>query len=593
MTKTRRLLALAVVFMMVLALAACSSPSASPSATAAPTQAAKDDGAATTDKGTEEEPDSVEREFYSIEMFNTYANYMGVNGGWWGKILKDELNMELNIISPNVAGTGDTLYQTRSAAGNLGDSIVISSSRMIDCQAAGLLMDMAPYLLDAPNLQKLSIAYEKFAEMFPDGGVYAIPGRVSGLSPTTAAGRGLNPEVAVYLRYDYYMEMGSPEINGWDGLLELLAEMCEKYPTNELGNKTYGYSAFPDWDGNSVRAAHEMLYMDGYAPGNGYIWYNYTNGATTSVVDPEGEYYQHLKRLNKAYNMGILDPDSSTQNWDNIAQKFRDGQVLFGWWPFLASSVFDRFDRTTRYPYAPVPVKGTTLNSPGYNPYGLEGNAYAIGSQAKYPERIIEFYDWLTSPRGIGLTNGRVEGVTYTMVDGQPVLTDFAKDGNIDKQAPEDMGGGTWDDGSPKFNYPLTHQDDPNELLNGASNNSNLWASTIADNNNEWNTHYRDFYKTESPMRLFQDGGMMVVTPGTYYTTPSEPSDITTIRAQIKEIVQPAGWRMIYASNEAEFDSIWQEALGQLDDFGLQELLEYDMRITNEKIAAVKDTLGQ
>ena len=33
-----------------------------------------------------------------------------------GRIVKDKFNMELNIIAPNVAGGGDTLFQTRSAA---------------------------------------------------------------------------------------------------------------------------------------------------------------------------------------------------------------------------------------------------------------------------------------------------------------------------------------------------------------------------------------------------------------------------------------------------------------------------------------------
>ena len=63
-------------------------------------------------------------EEYHVEMFNTYANYMGDMTGWYAKILKDRLNMVMNIIAPNVAGTGDQLYQTRSAAGNLGDIIV-------------------------------------------------------------------------------------------------------------------------------------------------------------------------------------------------------------------------------------------------------------------------------------------------------------------------------------------------------------------------------------------------------------------------------------------------------------------------------------
>ncbi len=44
-----------------------------------------------------------------------------------GRIVKDKFNMELNIIAPNVAGGGDTLFQTRSAAGDLGDLILTNA----------------------------------------------------------------------------------------------------------------------------------------------------------------------------------------------------------------------------------------------------------------------------------------------------------------------------------------------------------------------------------------------------------------------------------------------------------------------------------
>ena len=55
------------------------------------------------------------------------ANYQGIQSGWFAKIVKDKFNMELNIIAPNVAGGGDTLFQTRSAAGDLGDLILTNA----------------------------------------------------------------------------------------------------------------------------------------------------------------------------------------------------------------------------------------------------------------------------------------------------------------------------------------------------------------------------------------------------------------------------------------------------------------------------------
>jgi multiple sugar transport system substrate-binding protein/putative aldouronate transport system substrate-binding protein len=252
---------------------------------------------------------------YQIEVFNAYANYMGVNSGWWGKVLKDELNMELNIIAPQVAGTGDALYQTRTAAGNLGDLIVVSKARMIDLHQARLLYDMKP-LLDSgkyPNLQaKLGVAYEKFAEMFDGKGIYAIPGRVSVKPPTEPAGRALDPEQAIFLRFDWYLDIGAPEINGLDGLMDVVEKMVKAHPTIENGEKTYGFSSFPDWDGNTVRLAREMLFCLGYTNASDYIWMSHDGSKLSYFMDDNGEYKKALKFMNQAYRKGLLDPDSST-----------------------------------------------------------------------------------------------------------------------------------------------------------------------------------------------------------------------------------------------------------------------------------------
>ena len=232
------------------------------------------------------------------------------------------------------------------------------------------------------------------------------------------------------------------------------------------------------------------------------------------------------------------------------------------------------------------------LNSPSYNPFGMEGNAFAIGKGAKYPERIMEWYDWMASPEGILAVNGLVENVTYEMKDGKPYLTTFALDPNPDKQAPASMGGGTWTDGSCKLNYPLTHQDDPNENLNGSSVNSSLWESVIASNSNEFNEKWTEMYGSNNPMKYFQANGYLISTPSTDYTSPSEPSEIQTIRSQIKEIVQPAGWQMIYATSDDEFQRIWDEALAKLPDFGIEQLLEWDQKVVDDKFASIEKVLG-
>ena len=55
----------------------------------------------------------------TLEIYDVAANYQGMQTGWFGKIVKDKFNIELNIIAPQVAG--DSIYQLRASSGNLGD----------------------------------------------------------------------------------------------------------------------------------------------------------------------------------------------------------------------------------------------------------------------------------------------------------------------------------------------------------------------------------------------------------------------------------------------------------------------------------------
>ena len=83
-----------------LGLAACGSESAVKEGPAGPFPESWDDAA-------------------NFDVFDGLANQMGEQPGWFGSLVSKEFNLTLNVIAPNVAGGGDTLYNTRVAAGEL------------------------------------------------------------------------------------------------------------------------------------------------------------------------------------------------------------------------------------------------------------------------------------------------------------------------------------------------------------------------------------------------------------------------------------------------------------------------------------------
>ena len=87
-------------------------------------------------------PEVSHDEEMTFEIYDVAANYQGEQIGWYGKVLKDTFNIKLNIIAPQVSGDANSLYQTRTASGNLGDIVILDNGDMQDCIDSGLIMDI-------------------------------------------------------------------------------------------------------------------------------------------------------------------------------------------------------------------------------------------------------------------------------------------------------------------------------------------------------------------------------------------------------------------------------------------------------------------
>jgi len=70
---------------------------------------------------------------------------------------------------------------------------------------------------------------------------------------------------------------------------------------------------------------------------------------------------------------------------------------------------------------------------------------------------------------------------------------------------------------------------------------------------------------------------------------PSDPTDIALIRSQCATITKDASWKMIFARNDAEFNSLWTNMKTQLNGFGWEKLVQYDM----QKFQAVVDARNE
>lgn len=411
-------------------------------------------------------------EFITVDVYDEFANYQGVQSGWFAKIVKDKFNMELNIIAPNVAGGGQTLYQTRSAAGELGDLVLVNTSngKLNDLVSSGLIMDCTDLMDGKDIVENYGEAIDVTNEGLPEEGMFAFPNSVS-TDAATESSEGLEPTFGPYIRWDYYKELGYPKMENMDDFLDVLEDMQKLAREKEGSDDIYAISLFKDWDDNMMNNAKQPACMYGYDE-VGFVLSKADGTEEQSILDDDSIYMDVLDFFYEANQRGLVDPDSTTQNFDTWSTKYTDGKVLYCPWPWVGQNYNTAENKAAGKGFMLAPVEDMQIFSYGSCPEGNSTQVIAIGSNAEDPQRMADFIDWLYSPEGIelnGQTSGAagIKGLTWDMnEDGKPELTDFGKQAlpmnpvDVD----EEYGGGNWKDGVSALNFkPVNLEDiDPN-----------------------------------------------------------------------------------------------------------------------------------
>ena len=539
-------------------------------------------------------------ETITIDVYNGLANYMGMQEGWFAKIVRDKFNMELNIIAPNVAGNGDTLYQTRTAAGDLGDLIIVDNGQQYnELVEAGLLTDASEYYETMENVQRFDAAVQNLNK--DADGLYGFPTSVSTLKATDPS-EGLDPTFGAYVRWDLYGDQGYPEIGTLEDLLPVIQKMQEDNPTTDSGKKVYGFSLFSDWDGNMMNAGKQLVTYYGYDE-SGFVLAKADGSDYQSILDSDSEYIRALKFYFEANQMGLVDPESTTQNYDTLFAKFQEGQVLFSWWPWLGQAAFNTTTNLTEGKgFMLAPIQDQKIFSYGAEVYG--GKQFiGIGSNAEDPERIAAFIDWLYSSEGVLANSSQTsgssgpEGLTWEMKDGEPVLTEFGKQALLDGDGdvPEGYGGGSYKDGVSALNVNTVLPIDINPDT-GFPYAYTMWESyqneTTDPVKEDWS---KNMGGAESTIGYLEENDQLLVAPGASYVAPEDSSEISTLRNQAKATIIEYSWRMVFAKDEAEFDQLLKEMQETADGLGYQTVLEFDMnnaKDQNEKRVEVAKEFG-
>ena len=534
----------------------------------------------------------AEEELLTIDIYDAAANYHGIQTGWFAKVVKDRFNLELNIIAPQVAG--NELYATRAEEGNLGDIVVVDKKDFSDLLKAGLVRDISDKLVECENIMQFKTQIDVYNKGLTgeEGKYYGIPSEMTDTSPTT-----LTDDViysSPMLRWDLYTEIGRPKIENLDDLLDALKKIQDLHPTNEAGDPAYALSLWADWDGNDnmIGIANVVQLTTWYGEKIKQSAILKPDNTFSEIYDRANAYYKITKWLNKAYQMGLVDPESGEQDWTSIMNKLQTGRAYLMWysWEVGFWNSVDRLNNGTAFIFIPV---GDQLYYADADRYYGSDRMFGIGSKVegeKY-DRIMKFLDWYASPEGVTFQHAGIEGLNYTVGDDGKFIPfhDDALMANL--PVPEEYGGGGYNDGNNAINQWIASSICVNPLT-GERYAQKFWQSykdmTMTEMKKEW----QEYFQAEDAVDYMKKNNQLLASPSVDFTPDPDSNDIASIRVDVNKQLCTYTWQLIFCETDDDFEALWDKMVEKLDGFGYKELYAYDCGIyqaeVDAKIAAVK-----
>lgn len=295
-----------------------------------------------------------------------------------------------------------------NASGALVKQLIESNSvRQLDTLLSSKGKDI---LKNIPKSMELSKKY------WSDGKnqTYFIPGQV-GVNSV-----GVEDNMGVCLRWDYYKELGYPSIKTPDDLLNVLAQMVKLHPKTDDGKPVYGVSGWSDMGNWSVTVP--MMVWYGYYNAGGLSYAKYDSDTLTNkLLDTSSPYWKCIDFYYKARKMGLLDPDAFIQKNADFAVKATNGQILYSpatW----AMGQFNTQHAKDGKGYIIIPIAGVSVNRDDNDVLGWLGRTYCITKDCKNQDKAMDLLNYLYSYDGARTLYSGVKGQDWDVVNGVPKL---------------------------------------------------------------------------------------------------------------------------------------------------------------------------
>ena len=530
-----------------------------------------------------------------LDVYSQLANFSGMQTGWSADILKDELGIEINIIPE-----GDGVFETRMESGNLGDIVVWGAdndkypdavkSNMLFCwNDDNILDEYGQYIKD--HMPDALEKNKQLTKTITDGASDKLYGFGANVALTSQ-----DHESFFYtwdLRWDLYKAMDYPQIKNLDDYHKMLKKMQEMCPTDDSGNKVYAVSLWPDWDDAMVMYVKAMATAyygyDELALG----LYDPTTGEYHDALEEKGPYLEMLKWFNDLYQDKLIDPDSMTQTYDKMIEKVQNGGTLFSIFNYSGSLGYNTKEHTGagKFMYCMKPEDASPIVY-GMNTQGGD-RIWSIGAKTEYPEKCMEFINYLCTPEGRMTMEYGPKGYTWDYDENKHAyFTEIGQKTQADKNTT--MGGpykGSFQDGTLQINNVTWSPDASNPDSDGETYNRESWSSFNAEAGSEIEQDWRD--KTGcTTINEYMEKGKYTVSPGTSFSKEQQDGTLKTTWKQVTNTIKKESWNAMYAKSDKEFDQIVAKMRKEAKKYGYDECVEWS-RTQASRRKALEDAITQ
>lgn len=352
----------------------------------------------------------VNREGFPIVDEPITLTLMGSKAGHqgdWNELKLFTTLEELTNIRLDITAIPDDGYNERKnltfASGQLPDLFFggrLTPSDEVTYGAQGFLIPLEDLIAEyAPNIEQVLQDDPAIRSSIttPDGHIYALP--------KVTAGFGVFPKV--WVNQPWLDELGLDMPTTTDELYQVLKAFKEQDPNGngEADEVPLTGTSLENWPLGDIRPG--MLAAFGFSVSYGKSLFDVEDD-TVRFVPGEENFRAYLEYMHRLYSEGLLDPDSFTQNRQQITAKGQADRlgVFNHAGPFLVVGV----ERNNDFPHL-TPLTSEVSEEPIWprNSNIIRGT-FAITRANEHPEASIRWVDYFYSEDGALLQVQGVEG---------------------------------------------------------------------------------------------------------------------------------------------------------------------------------------